>query len=89
MGLPGGGGVVPVAGCKGWKGCGRGKRQQGNQTAEDVRPMPRNQSKPQKPDRPCAPKNQIAARSASRKWESAMPFGYLPELRQTKVPESS
>ena len=57
MGLPGGGrGVMAVAGCKGWKGCGHGKRQQGNQTAQDVRPMPRNQSKPQKPDRPCATK---------------------------------
>jgi hypothetical protein len=36
--------------------CGCRKQSQGNQTAQEVRPMPRNQSKPQKPDRPCVTK---------------------------------
>jgi hypothetical protein len=39
--------MMTVACCQGRKGCGHDKREQGNQTAQDVRPMPRNQSKPQ------------------------------------------
>jgi hypothetical protein len=52
----GGGGMTVVAGGEGWGSCGCRKQSQGNQTAQEVRPMPRNQSKPQKPDRPCVTK---------------------------------
>jgi len=67
MGLPGGWrGMVAMVRCKGWCGCGHDKQSHGNQTAQDVRPTPRNQSKPQNRTAPVSPKDQKATRSASR-----------------------
>jgi len=50
--LGGCGGAVTMGGSEGGGSCGCRKQSQGNQTAQEVRPMPRNQCKPQKPDSP-------------------------------------